>query len=53
MIEDGVEGAVKLPSSFDGLPPRTGVTLWLPPEIRPGGDLLVKSFYSPLKIFRR
>jgi signal transduction histidine kinase len=51
--EDGRPGTVRLPHTFRGLPPRAKVELLLNLEPQTEGDdsLLMKSFYSPLRVY--
>ncbi|GHS87793.1 hypothetical protein AGMMS49957_08270 [Synergistales bacterium] len=50
-MKDGRSGTVALPHTFRKLAPRTKVELWMNFESRPGDNLLIKTFYSPLRIY--
>lgn len=44
-------GSITLPYSFQNLPPRTPVTVYMKIESGQKGSLLVKSVYAPLKLY--
>jgi hypothetical protein len=50
-MEDGRSGMVKLPHVFNNLPPRSKVELWLNLDSNPGDSILIKTFYSELRVY--
>ena len=50
-IGDAESGSVTLPHAFGGLPPRTRVVLTANLNPRQDDSLLIKAFYSPLRVY--
>jgi hypothetical protein len=47
----GETGETRLPRNFGPLPPRTPLVLTARLNVTPGDSLLIKTFYSPLKVY--